>query len=245
MDDIKNFFGVLLLGVAIVLLSRFLAPSLILALWAMLALVYAVSLGAFEAANSGKSRFLKGLALALFAYGVMAFYGALQGNGNPLQPLASHAPQSATFAEGSIESRIEGIGNRLQRSPFKRIANQAELEQAIEQHLARFPDATVMLDYYADWCIACIEMEEKVFNQAEVQSHLSNLLWLQIDVTDQSTEQIQMMEDYGIFGPPSLLFFNKTGELSQLRILGEMHKAEFVAHLDKVRAVQSTVSQSY
>ena len=94
-----------------------------------------------------------------------------------------------------------------------------------------------MLDYYADWCIACKVMEKEVFHHADVQAHWPELLWLQIDVTDQTPEQVELMTDFNLFGPPSMLFFSNEGEQDKLRILGEMHKEEFVQHLDKVKSV--------
>ena len=228
MDQIKAFFGILLIGVAIWLLSRFLDATLILALWGVLAIVYGIYLGAIEpieAAQSGIKRTVKGLAFVILVYGVLAITGALQGNDDPLKPLASTHVTSSN-----------NLQSHSNMSPFKNIENRTQLDAAIKNHLAANPNGAVMLDYYADWCIACKVMEKAVFHEADVQAHWPELLWLQIDVTEQTSEQVELMTDFNLFGPPSMLFFTTNGELDQLRILGEMHKAEFIEHLNKIKA---------
>jgi len=229
MDQIKAFFGILLIGVAIWLLSRFLDATLILAMWGILAIVYAIYLGAIEPiepAQTGVKRTVKGLAFVILVYGVLALIGALQGNEDPLKPLASsHATMNNSNEQTTALS-----------SPFKNINNRTQLDAAIKNHLAANPNGAVMLDYYADWCIACKVMEKEVFHHNDVQAHWPELLWLQIDVTDQTSEQVELMTQFNLFGPPSMLFFTKNGEQDKLRILGEMHKEEFVQHLNKVKA---------
>jgi len=224
MDTVKAFFGVLLIGVAIWLLSRFLDATLILVFWALLAIVYAVTLGALDKADSGKQNVVRGFALALLVYGIVALIGALQGNDDPLNPIA------VQYGNASSEQQ------HLNESPFQNISNQQQLDQAVKIHLAANPNGAVMLDYYADWCIACKVMEKEVFHEADVQSHWPELLWLQVDVTNQTPEQVALMESYNLFGPPSMLFFTKDGEKDKLRVLGEMHKEQFVNHLNKVKA---------
>lgn len=226
MDQIKAFFGILLIGVAIWLLSRFLDATLILAMWGVLAIVYAIYLGAIEPigpTQTGVKRTVKGISFVILVYGVTALMGALQGNDDPFKPLATG------YASGSQQSHSNA-------SPFENIENKTQLDAAIKNHLAANPNGAVMLDYYADWCIACKVMEKDVFHKADVQAHWPELLWLQIDVTDQSQEQIDLMTEFNLFGPPSMLFFTANGELDRLRILGEMHKEEFVQHLNKVKA---------
>jgi thiol:disulfide interchange protein DsbD len=225
MDGVKAFFGVLLIGVAIWLLSRFLDATLILAFWGLLAIVYAISLGALDKAQTGKQNVVRGLAFALLVYGVVALIGALQGNDDPLNPIA--AAQYGNTASAQQHSAV---------SPFININNQQQLDQAVKAHLAANPNGAVMLDYYADWCISCKVMEKDVFHLTDAQQHWPDLLWLQVDVTDQTSEQIALMENYSLFGPPSLLFFSKNGEHNNLRILGEMDKTEFINHLNKVKA---------
>lgn len=229
MDQIKAFFGILLIGVAIWLLSRFLDSTLVLAMWGILAIVYAIYLGAIEPleqTSSGIKRTVKGLSFTVLIYGVLALIGALQGNGDPLKPLANN---------NSIQVINSQTSTHNDTSPFESIKNKTQLDAAIKNHLAANPNGAVMLDYYADWCIACKVMEKEVFHHSDVQEHWPELLWLQIDVTDQTPEQIELMTHFNLFGPPSMLFFNTNGEQSSLRIIGEMSKIEFVEHLNKVK----------
>ncbi len=229
MDQIKAFFGILLIAVAIWLLSRFLDATLILALWGVLAIVYAIYLGAIEPiepAQTGVKRTVKGFAFVILSYGVLALIGALQGNDDPLKPLAS--AQATTAAVSTTSAH--------QSSPFEFIKNKTQLDAAVKNHLAANPNGAIMLDYYADWCIACKVMERSVFHQADVQAYWPELLWLQVDVTEQTPEQVELMTEFNLFGPPSMLFFTAKGELDQLRILGEMRKEEFIQHLNKVKA---------
>lgn len=234
MDQIKVFFGILLIGVAIWLLSRFLDATLVLAMWGILAIVYAIYLGAIdplehslEQSASGIKRTIKGVSFVVLVYGVIALTGALQGNDDPMQPLTNNN------AFQVIDNQTNTHANA---SPFESIANKTQLDAAIKNHLAANPSGAVMLDYYADWCIACKVMEKEVFHHSDVQQHWPELLWLQIDVTDQTPEQIELMTHFNLFGPPSMLFFNANGEQDKLRIIGEMNKTEFVQHLNKVKA---------
>jgi thiol:disulfide interchange protein DsbD len=234
MDQIKIFFGILLIGVAIWLLSRFLDATLVLAMWGVLAIVYAIYLGAIdplehslEQSASGIKRTIKGVSFVVLVYGVIALTGALQGNDDPMQPLTNNN------AFQVIDNQTNTHANA---SPFESIANKTQLDAAIKNHLAANPSGAVMLDYYADWCIACKVMEKEVFHHSDVQQHWPELLWLQIDVTDQTPEQIELMTHFNLFGPPSMLFFNANGEQDKLRIIGEMNKTEFVQHLNKVKA---------
>ena len=212
MNQIKVFFGILLLGVAIWLLSRILPGSISLLLWALLAIVYAVVLGAFEAAASGGQRLIKGIAWVLLLYGVMALAGTLMGNSNPLQPLKLSALYSASEQTAAAED-----------TPFYRTDSVTDIQQKIAT-----ATGPVMLDLYADWCISCKVMEEEIFAHADVQSALSHVMWLQLDVTDNTAEQIAFMQSYAIFGPPTILFFAQQQEIQQARITGELSKEAFM-----------------
>jgi len=92
-----------------------------------------------------------------------------------------------------------------------------------------------MLDFYADWCISCKVMERNVFNQSDVIQALRPFTLLQIDMTDNTPAQQALLDELGLFGPPSILFYDGTGEeLAQARILGEMNKQEFLNHLGQL-----------
>lgn len=215
MNQIKALFGILLLGVAIWLLGRILPASSVLLLWGLLALVYGISLGALEQANNGSQRVIKGFALVLVLYGACALIGALQGNDDPLQPLASQYKSAQSVAEQAAT-----------HAPFTRLTSVTELERIIASE-AR----PVMVDFYADWCISCKVMEKEVFEQADVIQALSHIRWVQLDVTDQTAEHIAFMQQHAVFGPPSMLFFSAGSEQSNARLIGEATKSEFTQHV--------------
>lgn len=215
MNQIKALFGILLLGVAIWLLSRIIPATWVLLLWGLLALVYGISLGALEQANNGSQRVIKGFALVLVLYGACALIGALQGNDDPLQPLASQYKSAQSVAEQAAT-----------HAPFTRLTSVTELERIIASE-AR----PVMVDFYADWCISCKVMEKEVFEQADVIQALSHIRWVQLDVTDQTAEHIAFMQQHAVFGPPSMLFFSAGSEQSNARLIGEATKSEFTQHV--------------
>ncbi|AHK15041.1 protein-disulfide reductase DsbD [Thalassolituus oleivorans] len=215
MNQIKALFGILLLGVAIWLLGRILPATWVLLLWGLLALVYGISLGALEQANNGSQRVIKGFALVLVLYGACALIGALQGNDDPLQPLASQYKSAQSVAEQAAT-----------HAPFTRLTSVTELERIIASE-AR----PVMVDFYADWCISCKVMEKEVFEQADVIQALSHIRWVQLDVTDQTAEHIAFMQQHAVFGPPSMLFFSAGSEQSNARLIGEATKSEFTQHV--------------
>ena len=215
MDQIKAFFGILLLGVAIWLLSRFLPAQISLLLWALLALVYGVVLGALEPAASGKQRIVKGIAWVLFLYGAVAFIGVLQGQSDPLKPLA--LPSLTTTSAPAADK---------QTSPFFKTDSVAKVKEMISSS-----QRPIMLDLYADWCISCKVMDAEIFSHADVQKQFSHMTWIKLDVTDNRSEHVAFMQDHAVFGPPSLLFFQDGKEVADARIIGEIKKAPFI---DKV-----------
>lgn len=219
MEQIKIFFGVILLAVAIWLLARILPDALSLTLWAVLAIVYALVLGALEPASSLLQRLIKGIAWVILIYGVLALSGALMGNSNPLQPLSFSSVQVANSNSNSSSS------------PFFRTDSVAELEQQINS-----APGLVMVDLYADWCISCKIMEKEIFDQTDIQRTLANVRWLQLDVTFNNPDHLAFMQQHKIFGPPTILFFKDGNEIIKNRIVGEVNKAEFTALLPDLSA---------
>ena len=212
MNQIKVFFGVLLVGVALWLISRLIPDSLSLALWGILALIYGVYLGALEAASSSAQRVLKGIAWVLLVYGAAALAGALQGGKDPLQPLVVSHQGTATTAQA--------------HAPFYQTASTTDIEQRIKT-----AKQLVMVDLYADWCISCKVMDREIFAQSDVQQSLSSAMWLQLDITDQTPEHIRFLEQRAIFGPPTVLFYRDGQEIPTARIVGELTHQQFMAHL--------------
>ncbi|WP_372964613.1 protein-disulfide reductase DsbD [Marinobacter sp.] len=222
MTTVKHFYGVMLLAVAIWLIERLIPAWAGLSLWGALVTITGVQLGALDTAKAGWERTRKGLGLILFAYGLALLAGAVSGATDPLRPLA---PFTAA-AEGYQK-------NTQNHAAFKRLENPEQIRTLLAS--AGETGQPVMLDFYADWCISCKVMERNVFNQPEVIQALAPYTLLQIDMTDNTPEQQAFLDELGLFGPPSILFYGSSGqELAEARILGEMDKQEFLAHLNKL-----------
>ena len=224
MENIKRVFGVVFLGVAIMFLSRILPGPAILALWAALLIGAAVYLGALDRPVeqvTGWRRFKQSLGLAGLVYGVTLVIGAAAGGDDPLQPLAP-----LVGAHGTAPSRTT--------LAFAPVTSVAAVEQAL--HSARRAGRPVMLDFYADWCIECKHLESQTFADAEVAPRLAGLTLLRADVTAGAPADRALLEHYGLFGPPAVLFFADGEELRSNRITGFVAAKEFKGHLDSLSA---------
>lgn len=212
MNAIKNIFGVALLAVAIWIVERVIPAQLTVALWGVLMVGSAVYLGAFETQTSGWRQLQRVLGLVLFIYGTLLLIGASAGAHNPLAPLAGL--QSASVAQPAAMP-----------STNTKITNPSELEKQIANAQ---PDQVVIVDFYADWCISCKVMDEKVFKHPQVVAEMANVKFLQLDITDNEPEQLAYLKKYGLFGPPAILFFKNNQELSQHRVLGDTDFSMFL-----------------
>ncbi|MEQ3762257.1 MAG: protein-disulfide reductase DsbD [Alcanivorax sp.] len=204
MNRIKYLFGFMLVGVAIWLVSRLLPGPLVLALWGALAVAVGIVAGALSSPTESAQRWLKTPALMIFIYGVVAIAGALQGNSDLLNPIGE-----------STHSESE--------APFVKTTSIAEINTLITES-----QQPVMVDLYADWCISCKVIDEEIFAQEDAQLALRHLLWVQLDLTDNTEEHKAFMNTHGVFGPPTVLFFEAGSDNSQGRIIGERRKSEFV-----------------
>jgi thiol:disulfide interchange protein DsbD len=224
---VKQVFGVGLLALAIWMLERILPGGLIMLLWGVLAIGCGVYLGAFEAlpaAASGWKRLWKSLGLVLVLLGAVEIIGAAAGGDYWLRPLESfRGGQAVTAAH--------------EQSPFRRIKSVEDLQAAVQQANASGKGA--MLDFYADWCVECIRMERNTFHEPAVQELLAGLQPLQADVTAHDETDQQLMREFGIIGPPAILFFDRSGqEMKQWRLVGYFPPDEFAEHVRQVLAAQ-------
>jgi len=221
MDAVKAVFGVLLLAVAVLLLERILPPSVIMLLWGLLLICSAVYLGALTQPNpgaSGWSKLWKGLGVFLLIYGALMVVGAAAGGKDTLQPLRG-------IGVGA------GPGGDAAHATFKRVKTVADLDR--ELAAATDSGKPVMLDFYADWCVACKEMERYTFSDPTVIAEMSRFVLLQADVTaNDAADQALIQGRFGIPGPPAMLFFGPSGEeLRNYRLVGFTPAAQFAEHL--------------
>ena len=228
MDTVKSVFGVMLLAVAIWMLDRVLPGQVTMLLWASLLIISAVYMGTLDkldADTSGWYKLWKGLGVILLVYGVLLIIGAASGNMNPLQPLQNMGKNSHFTETGSDEATVA--------FQFKAIKGVEGFER--ELAAAKALNKPVMLDFYADWCVSCKEMELFTLSDPKVQKLLANFVLLQADVTPNDEQDKALYKRFGIFGPPAILFFDTNGqEQKSYRVVGFVTAEKFRQHLKKV-----------
>jgi len=225
MNNVKSVFGVLMLAVAIWMVERVFPAQVTMLLWATLFILSAVYMGIFDKMSpdiSWAGRLQKGLSIILFIYGIFLMIGAASGSNNPLKPLEKFAgsANNTTVAEQGLQ--------------FQQIKGESQLDQALAT--AKAQQKYVMLDFYADWCVSCKEMEHLTFTDQGVQDLLKNVVLLQADVTPNDAQDKALYKRFGIFGPPAIIFYNPNGEeLRAFRVVGFMPADTFRQHLSQVR----------
>jgi thiol:disulfide interchange protein DsbD len=194
-----------MLGVAIWLITPLLPAVAVMLLWAALCICSAIFLHAIDPLPHGASGFRKlwkGLGIIVLLLGVALLIGALSGGRDPLQPLSG-----LRAAGGTDAATLD----------FQRVRNLGELEA----RLAAARGKPVMLDFYADWCIACKEMERFTFTDERVRALLDRFVLLQADVTANTADDKALLQRFSLFGPPGYIFFSPAGnEISGLRVTG-------------------------
>ena len=225
MITVKQLFGVMLLGVAILLISRFSAPSVTLLLWAILCIGCAIHFGALETAQSGWQRTRKTGAFLTLLYGIALLIGAGTGADDPFQPLAK--------MKGGTNSISRDSASMAMGTSFQTVDDINVLNEIIQ---ASMPNQQLtMVDLYADWCASCKVMDKTVFQDPTVAAILANLKTVKLDVTKNTPQQSKWLENKILFGPPAILFFGPQGnELKELRIVGEISQPQMLAHLARL-----------
>ncbi|MEC5159078.1 thiol:disulfide interchange protein DsbD [Janthinobacterium sp. CG_S6] len=208
MDAVKRFFGVLLLAMAWWLVSPVLPAALQMVGWSALGIGY----GVYQLSRGGWAGKALGLAFALL--GAVQLVGVASGGRDALAPLAHLR------------------GGQLAHLPFVRVKTVAQLDAA----LAQTGGKTVLLDFYADWCVSCKEMEKLTFVDPRVRAKLANSLLLQVDVTANDADDKAMLKRFKLFGPPGIILFDAQGrEIADSRVIGFQNTQTFLASLEKLR----------
>ncbi|MFH1494765.1 MAG: protein-disulfide reductase DsbD [Pseudomonadota bacterium] len=220
MEAVKAFFGVLLLGVAIWLISPVIPAVANMLLWAALLIVSAIYLRALDPLPhpaKGWAKFWKGVGVVALIAGVALLIGALSGGRDVLQPLSGlRGAGTAVAAEAA-------------HTPFEKVKSVADLEQRLQQTQGK----TVMLDFYADWCVSCKELERFTFSDARVKARFADMILLQADVTANSEDDKTLLKKFGLFGPPGIIFFDPAGK-EKGRMIGYENPDKFLTSMDQI-----------
>jgi len=221
MDGVKRIFGVMLLALAIWIIQPLLPVAAQMLLWGILLIFSAIYLHALEALAqqaNGWHKLRKGLGLLMLLVGIAYLVGALSGARDLLRPLDSVCAVCKADTQTSAPLA------------FTRITGLADLQQRV----AKANGQIVMLDFYADWCVSCKEMERLTFTDPAVQSRLKSAILLQADVTQNSAEDKELLKKFGLYGPPGLLFFDVQGkELADFRVVGYQDAEKFLNSLQR------------
>ena len=230
MDAVKKAFGVILLGTAVWFVSPVIPAWLQMIAWACLLIVPAVFLHALDPLPphaGGWLRFWKGVGVLMLVYGGALLIGTLSGGRDPLQPLQIFSANAT--ASRSAGPAVAAAGQSSgQHTPYIQVKSVAELEQKLKS-----ANKPVMLDFYADWCVSCKEMERFTMSDPAIRVKLEQFVLLQADVTQNTDADAALLKRFGLFGPPGIIFFDATGrELTQPRVVGFQSAEVFGKALD-------------
>jgi len=219
MEAVKKAFGVILLATAVWLVSPVIPPVLQMLAWALLLIVPAIYLHALDPLPphaKGWQRFWKGIGIVMLLFGAAMLLGTLAGSRDPLQPLSV--------------LRSSAAGSDARHLPFVRVHTVGELDSRLAT-----AGRPVMLDFYADWCVSCKEMERFTFADPRVQAKLAGWTLLQADVTTNSAADQALLQRFKLYGPPGIIFFDRQGrEIDGIRVVGFQNADEFLGLLARL-----------
>ena len=218
MTLVSAIFGVMMLGVAIWMLERIVDEYITMILYAILGIGFAIYLGALE---KGGHIFKKSVAIILFAYSLALLMGALGGSTSMAKPLEFLKPQS-------VKNMIRA---EVSHPKFIKVTTISELDEVLSKNSGK----KIILDFYADWCTSCRELEEVTFIDEKVSSKMSEFVLVQADLTANTQETKELSKKYGVFGPPVIIFFDKSSNVIKSKsIVGFIEPEEFLNHLSKI-----------
>lgn len=216
-NEVKTFFGLMLLFVAAELLTRLVPAPLALGLYGLCTAGTGFWLWQLHTGSRKHLDLLtRTLSFSVLAYAFALIVGAASGGDDPLKPLAQISSQSQSSTA----------------TPFIQIKNSANLDREIAT--AKREGKVLMFDFYADWCVSCKVMERHVFRKPEIAERLSRLHLVQIDITANNADHKTLLKRFSVLGPPSILFFDSNGqEIIEARVVGEKNARDFLQHLDR------------
>ncbi len=233
MVAVKNAFGFMMLALAIWMMSRILPGDVTMLLWAVLVFMAGVFMGGLTSLGTDSTspqKLGKGFGFLAIFYGIVLLLGGLTGGSNPMKPLAS-----VNFGGGTMVAQEEHA------LPFKRVKTVNDLDHELAAAVSQ--GKTAFLDFYADWCVSCKEMEAYTFTDPAVQAQLANTVWLQADVTANDAEDQALLERFDVFGPPTIIFFGGDGRQRHgYEVVGYMKAEAFAAHVKQAFGNSSSIT---
>ncbi len=226
MNAVKYFFGVMMLAIAIYLVSPIIPAWVNMLLWAALLVASAIYLHALDPLPdkaSGWQRLWKGLGVVLLIGGLSIILGMLAGSRDLLQPLDVFKGGVGGASGSATAAAPQGLA-------FDKVKDVAGLDARLAA--AKADGRAVMLDFYADWCVSCKEMERFTFSDPAVQARLAKVVLLKADVTANNDADKALLKRFKLFGPPGLIFWNDSGVQSDYKVIGFEKANKFLASLD-------------
>jgi thiol:disulfide interchange protein DsbD len=219
MTMVTAIFGVMMLGVAVWMLERIVDASVTMLLYSMIGIGFAIYLGVFDKESH---IFKRSVAVITFIYSLALFIGVLGGSTSMTKPLSFLKPQVVSTA--SVQSQSA-------HKKFIKVSSIPELDKVLEENKG----TKVIIDFYADWCIACKELEEVTFSDTNVKNKMDEFVLIQADVTANKEEQQDLSHKYGVFGPPVTIFLDENSKvLKSKTIVGFVEPEAFLSHLNNI-----------
>ena len=211
MESITKIFGIIMLAIAVWMLDRVLEPIIVMYLWALLLIGAALYLKMYS------HIIIRLITTVIFIYGVLTFVGAVSGATNVLKPLERLS--GTTVVSNAMQNELQ----------WQKVKNLKELDVAIKAS-----NKPVMLDFYADWCVSCKELEQITFKDEAVIQKLQGFTLLKADVTQNSDEDKALQKQFGVVGPPALIFWDKNNnEIKAAQIVGYKNPKDFLDIVNK------------
>ncbi|MCW8954411.1 MAG: thioredoxin family protein, partial [Sulfurimonas sp.] len=216
---VSAIFGVMMLGVAIWMLERIVDNSITMLLYSMLGIGFATYLNSFDKEES--HTFSKSMAVIIFIYSVALFIGVLGGSTSMTKPLEFLKPQAGSFSATSDREHLK----------FTKVTSIEQLNVV----LAKNKGKKILLDFTAEWCAVCKELDEITFADKKVKAKMGEFVLVKADVTENNKAQKDLSKKYGVFGPPVIMFFDEDSKLLKAKtIVGFIGPDEFLTHLSGI-----------
>jgi len=218
MTMVTAIFGVMMLGVAIWMLEKVVDPSVTMLLYGFLGIGFSLYLGAFD--KEGHI-FKRSVAIIMFIYSIALFIGFLGGSSSMLKPLGFLKPQIVNSSSKTQTKELD----------FKVVKSIAELDIVLEKNRGK----KILLDFAAEWCVACKELDEITFSNKNIKAKLGEFVLIRADVTENSEEEKELSKKYGVFGPPAIIFFDEELNVRKSKtVIGFVDPDNFLLHLEKL-----------